>query len=153
MYCIHCFVWLTIISMYCADTHKGIINVPDQHKTGALLFIKVAACNFYQWNTVKLFAWGTTTCLFSENKDASAQTCHLLKNKEISDQQWRKTTFCKRWFTAKLQVWEQSWTSFIGNIQLPSFFFEGGGIKFLWEKGDTKNVCEDKVLADMHIWT
>lgn len=49
---------------------RDIINVPDQQKTDAVLFIKGPVCKLDQHITLKLFAAGAATCLFSQNKDA-----------------------------------------------------------------------------------
>lgn len=49
---------------------RDIINVPDQQKTDAVLFIKGPVCRLDQRISLKLFAAGAATCLFSENKDA-----------------------------------------------------------------------------------
>lgn len=48
---------------------RDIINVPDQQKTDAVLFVKGPVCKLDQHITLKLFATGAATCLFSENKD------------------------------------------------------------------------------------
>lgn len=53
-----------------AQLQRDIINVPDQQKTDAVLLIKGPVCKLDQHTTVKLFAAGAATCLFSENKDA-----------------------------------------------------------------------------------
>lgn len=53
----------------CRQLQRDIINVSDQQKTDVILFIKRPTCSLYQCITVKLFASGTATCLFSFNKD------------------------------------------------------------------------------------
>lgn len=53
-----------------AQLQRDIINVPVQQKTDAVLFRKGPVCELDQRITLKLFAAGAATCLFSENKDA-----------------------------------------------------------------------------------
>lgn len=60
-----------LIDNYTKTQLQGdVINVPDQQKTDAVLFRKGPACRLDQRISLKLFAAGAATCLFSENKDA-----------------------------------------------------------------------------------
>lgn len=62
-------------NMLCRQLQRDRINVPDQQKTDATLFIKKRwgpTCSLYQHIAVKLFASGTATCLFSPNEDVPA---------------------------------------------------------------------------------
>lgn len=126
----------------CRQLQRDIINVSDQQKTDVILFIKRPTCSLYQCITVKLFASGTATCLFSFNKDFQAHDSLIFKQwntkRRKLDPQWRKVTFT-------IILWYYRYDRKVGPSLLGKTWFTTS-MCCLWSwhvsSGNKMNMCE-----------
>lgn len=111
---------------------RGVINVPDQQKADATLFIRVRGggpkreegYNLHQHIAAKLFASGATTCLFSPSREES-----WAATRKTSNSRRRRACRCERkiWVRTIRKEEKNTWFSFtFGTFLWKNTWWEGG---------------------------